>query len=117
MDGPTLLSLLRHETCRATGCTEIAAAALAAARAVEALGTPTRTLHLAVSSNVYKNGAYAAVPGCPLRGLAAAAALGATIGESSSGLAILDTATPFRVAAAKRLLARETVLFSTLWTR
>lgn len=100
-----LVAILRAEIRRATGCTEVASAALAAARAVEALGRPAEHIHLSVSPNVYKNGVHVAVPGTPFRGLAAAAALGAAIGDSSRGLEILDAADARTIEMAAQMLS------------
>ena len=57
IDAGSLIAILKDEIRRATGCTEVASAAFAAARAVEVLGRPAEHLHLSVSPNVYKNGA------------------------------------------------------------
>ena len=105
-----VVSILKAEIRRATGCTEAGAAALAAARAVEALGAPPDRLRLSVSPNVYKNGAHVAVPGTPFRGLAAAAALGAVIGQPSAGLAILDAVDAGVVDRARALLEARRVV-------
>ena len=102
-----LVAILRAEIRRATGCTEVASAALAAARAVEALGRPAEHIHLSVSPNVYKNGVHVAVPGTPFRGLAAAAALGAAIGDSSRGLEILDAADARTIEMAAQMLSEQ----------
>lgn len=100
IDDDTLIAVLRAEIRRATGCTEVGAAALAAAHAVKALGRPAEHLHLSVSPNVYKNGVHVAVPGTPFRGLAAAAAIGAEIGDPALGLEILEAADATIVEAA-----------------
>ncbi len=104
LDGTALLALLQSEVGDATGCTEIAAAALAAARAVEILGRAPRSLRLEVGASVFRNGANAGVPGIERRGLAAAAALGAAIADASTGLTLLDAATPEHRADAERRL-------------
>ncbi len=112
IDDRTLIAVLRAEIRRATGCTEVAAAALAAAHAVGALGRPAEHLHLSVSPNVYKNGVHVAVPGTPFRGLAAAAAIGAEIGDPSTGLEILDAADATVVEAAGLAVASGAVRVS-----
>lgn len=112
IDDETLIAILRGEIRRATGCTEVAAAALAAAHAVKALGRPAEHLHLSVSPNVYKNGIHVAVPGTPFRGLAAAAAIGAEIGDPAAGLEILDAADAGMVEAAGLAVAADTVRVS-----
>lgn len=109
IDAACIVAILREEIRRATGCTEVASAALAAARAVEALGRPAEHIHLSVSPNVYKNGIHVAVPGTAFRGLAAAAALGAAIGDSSRGLEIFDAADASCIEAAAEMLSTQSV--------
>lgn len=104
-----LVAILKDEIRRATGCTEVASAALAAARAVEALGRPAEHIHLSVSPNVYKNGIHVAVPGTSFRGLAAAAALGAAIGDSSLGLEIFDAADASAIESAAQMMSLQCV--------
>jgi L-cysteine desulfidase len=103
-DAALLLDVLKSEIRIAIGCTEVAAAALASAKAAETLGVRPSRLALAVSPNVYKNGARAGVPGTPLRGLAAAAALGAVIGRSDEGLGVLNAVGPDVMDLARTLL-------------
>ncbi len=113
LNGKALVSILKSEIRCATGCTEVGAAALVAAQAVEALGAVPEGLHLVVSPNVYKNGVHVAVPGTPFRGLAAAAAMGAIIADTSAGLAILGAVTPQVIERSRMLLdgGRITVMF------
>lgn len=85
-----MIAILRSETQLATGCTEVGAAALVAAKAAEALGSVPERLSLVVSPNVYKNGVNVGIPGSDLRGLLYAGALGALIRNSRAGLSILD---------------------------
>jgi len=99
-----LLGILHSEIRLATGCTEIAAAALAAAKAAENLQVPVVRLTVAVSPNIYKNAALAGVPGTPLRGLAAAAALGAVIGRADEGLGVLNAVDAQILSRARQLL-------------
>ena len=109
VDSSRLLEILKSEIRLATGCTEVAAAALAAAKAVETLGEKPGTVTLTVSPNVYKNGAQVGVPGTPLKGLAAAVALGAVIGKPGEGLGILGSVDPAKLAAAEVLLDSDAV--------
>lgn len=104
IDADRLLKILRSEIRLATGCTEIGAAALAAAKAAEELGRSPERLTLTVSPNIYKNAAMAGVPGTPLKGLAAAGALGAVIGRAGQGLAVLNAVDADVLAGARRLL-------------
>jgi len=109
IDETTVVAILREEIRRATGCTEVGAAALVAARAAEALGRPPERILIAVSPNVYKNAAHVGVPGTPFRGIAPAAALGAMIGETAAGLAILDAVGDATMARAQDLLNQRRV--------
>lgn len=99
-----LADLLRSEIGPAMGCTEIGAAALAAAKAAEVLGAVPETLRLTVSPNVYKNGVTVGIPGTRLKGLDHAAALGALIGQSKLGLNVLDGVTDAVAAEAEALV-------------
>ena len=100
-----ILEILREETRLATGCTEVAAAALVCAKAAALLEKPVDHLELTVSANVYKNGALVSVPGTGLRGLAAAGSLGAAIADPDSGLGILGRAGPAELDRAGILMA------------
>lgn len=111
--GDFLVDLLRSEVGPAMGCTEIGAAALAAAKAAEVLGAIPDTLGLTVSPNVYKNGIGVSIPGTTLRGLAHAGALGVLIRGSDRGLNVLDGVTDRLAAEAGGLVdaGRVTVAF------
>jgi L-cysteine desulfidase len=99
-----LIDLLQDEIGPAMGCTELGAAALAAAKAAEVLGTAPERLTLTVSPNVYKNGVNVGIPGTALKGLAYAAALGALIRRSDLGLNVLDGVTSRLADEAKSLV-------------
>jgi len=108
-NGNFLVGLLESEIQPAMGCTEVGAAALAAAKAAEVLdGVPDR-LRLIVSPNVYKNGIAAGIPGTHLKGLACAVALGALIRRSHLGLNILDGVNQSDAAAAERFVRSDNV--------
>ncbi len=100
-----ILEILREETRLATGCTEVAAAALVCAKAAALLGKPVDHLKLAVSASVYKNGAQVYVPGTGLRGLAAAGSIGAVLADPDSGLGILGRAGSAELDHAGALMA------------
>lgn len=104
LDSDFLVALLRSEIRPAMGCTELGAAALAAAKAAEVLGAVPDTLHMLVSPNVYKNGISVAIPGTTLKGLVYASALGAVIRQSHLGLNILNGANGSNAAEAGRLV-------------
>jgi L-cysteine desulfidase len=99
-----LIDLLQAEIGPAMGCTELGAAALAAAKAAEALGAAPESLKLTVSPNFYKNGVNVGIPGTSLKGLAYAGALGALIRRSDLGLNVLDGVTDRLAAEAKSLV-------------
>jgi len=96
-----LIDILKFEIQPAMGCTEVGAAALAAAKAAETLGAVPETLTVAVSANIYKNGVFVGIPGTRLKGLVNASALGALIGDSRAGLNVLDGVTTERIAQAE----------------
>ena len=110
VDAKTLLAVLRAETQTATGCTEVAGAALVAAKAVSLLTGPAEGVDLSVSPNIYKNGIHVGVPGTDLRGLGAAAALGAVIAAPEAGLGVLDAVDDAALAEAGNWLENGRVL-------
>jgi L-cysteine desulfidase len=75
----------------AMGCTEPAAAALCAAKASELLGENSVRLHVSTSGEMLKNAMGVGIPNTALKGLKAAVALGAAIGDIQAGLNILST--------------------------
>lgn len=88
------------------GCTEPGAVAYAAAVAARRLPGEARSVHLAMSTAVYKNGRSVGIPGTDgLRGLAMAAALGAVGGDPDKGLMSLEGVSPEAVARAQSLIA------------
>lgn len=100
-----LEALLPLDVKPATGCTEPAACALAAAHAAAALGESPRRLEVEVSGNVLKNALEVGIPGTNgLRGLPVAVALGALIAAPADGLQILRGVTPALVARAAPLM-------------
>lgn len=108
-DRAAIIDLLHKEVVPALGCTEPVAVALCAARAAEALGCRPRSLDVAVSANLLKNGMGVMVPGTGEMGLAVAAAAGALGGKSALGLECLrdlDTAT---ADEARRMAASDAV--------
>ncbi|NLL24935.1 MAG: serine dehydratase subunit alpha family protein, partial [Spirochaetales bacterium] len=85
------LSVLQREMRVAMGCTEPAAAALCAAKASELLGENPVRLHVSASGEMLKNAMGVGIPNTALKGLKAAVALGAAIGDIQAGLNILST--------------------------
>ena len=108
--GTILIEEMKAEIQPATGCTEVAAAALVVARAVEALEAAPERVVVTVSPNIYKNGLLVGIPGTDLQGIQVAAALGAAICRSDSGLSILDFVNEATVAAAKELVAGDKIV-------
>jgi L-cysteine desulfidase len=81
--------LLKRELVTAVGCTEPAAAALAAASARKALaGIPGAAL-VRASRDIIKNAMHAGIPHSALKGIHAAVALGLAAGDPDRGLNIL----------------------------
>ena len=103
MEHPYLL-ILRQENVPALGCTEPAAAALAVAKAREALGRPVESLRLLVSGNVLKNAMGVGIPGSQQQGLKAAAALALAGGRSADGLEVLKSLTVAQKDEARRIM-------------
>ncbi|WP_074217941.1 L-cysteine desulfidase family protein [Halodesulfovibrio marinisediminis] len=99
------IAILNREVVPALGCTEPVTVALAAAHAVEALGTKPQSLLVQVSGNLLKNGMGVGVPGTGMTGLDIAAAVGALGGKAELQLEVLRDLTPEIVEEAKQLMA------------
>ena len=97
------LAILEQSIRPALGCTEPIAAALAVARAKEALGAMPEQIQLRVSCNILKNAMGVGIPGTGMVGLEIAAALSCVAGQSSYGLEVLSAATPEDCVRAKAL--------------
>jgi L-cysteine desulfidase len=97
------MDLFRRELLTAMGCTEPAAAALAAAAAREHLGVPPDTVLIRASRDIIKNAMNVGLPNTPLKGIGAAAALGIAIGSPAHGLNILSGLTEAEEQEAARL--------------
>lgn len=103
------IDILKREVAPAIGCTEPVAAALAVARAREALGVPVETIELHVSRNIYKNAMGVGVPGTGMVGLEIAAALAAVAGKSENHLEVLRDLPEEVHTQAKELLSQKKV--------
>lgn len=92
-----LLDVLKKEMVEATGCTEPAAAALAASAAATALrsvfGLVPERITVAASRDMIKNAMSVGLPNASLKGLKAAVALGAMGGNPKDGLSVLAAIT------------------------
>lgn len=87
----THLATLREELVCALGCTEPIAVALAGALAAGALGREPESLEVSCSGNIVKNVKSVAVPNSGgMRGIEAAALLGAVAGDAARGLEVLE---------------------------
>ncbi len=106
MEANAYLDILREEIKPALGCTEPIAAALAVARAREALGAMPDSVRLRVSRNILKNAMGVGIPGTGMVGLEIAAALSCVAGRSDYGLEVLSGADEEDRARARRLAAQ-----------
>lgn len=99
------LSALRAELVPAMGCTEPIAIAYTAAVARDTLGTFPDAMHVMCSGNIIKNAKGVIIPNSTgMRGIRAAAILGALAGDISLGMEVLRTVAPEDIAYAKTLL-------------
>lgn len=102
-----LEALLPLDVKPATGCTEPAACALAAAHAARAFSGEPSEILVRVSGNVLKNALEVGIPGTKgLRGLPVAVALGILVADPGEGLQILRRATPALALSARPLIER-----------
>jgi L-cysteine desulfidase len=102
-DEKSFLSLFQEELVTAMGCTEPAAVALAGAAARESLGVLPDVILIRASRDIVKNTMNVGIPNTPLKGIAAAAALGVAIGNPADGLNILAGLGKEQESAAARL--------------
>ena len=96
----TYVEILKRELVCAMGCTEPIAIAYCAAAARKALGCLPTRIEVAASGNIIKNVKSVIVPNTGgLRGIAAAAAIGALAGDAEAGLQVLAHVTQDQIAA------------------
>ena len=101
------ITILEEELVPALGCTEPIAVAYAAAKAREALGTFPQHLQVSCSGNIIKNVKSVTVPNSNgLRGIDAAAILGAVGGCADKKLEVLSAVTPGDIEKTKALLTQ-----------
>ena len=99
------LQILKEELRPAMGCTEPIAIAYAAAKARAVLGALPDRLLVAVSGNIIKNVKSVIVPHTGgLRGIPAAAAVGAVAGDPETELEVISRVTEEEIAATKAYL-------------
>ncbi|MDO4596619.1 MAG: L-serine ammonia-lyase, iron-sulfur-dependent, subunit alpha [Coriobacteriaceae bacterium] len=100
-----LSELLAHELICALGCTEPIAVAYAAALARKVLGHEPARMEVACSGNIIKNVKSVTVPNSQgMRGVEAAAVLGAVGGDPHGSLEVLESVRPEDVARTRELL-------------
>lgn len=108
MDAGTInthIAILQEELVCALGCTEPIAVAYAAALARTALGTQPTHLEVACSGNIIKNVKSVTVPNSGgMRGIEAAAILGAVGGDETRELEVLESVTDAHREETTRLL-------------
>lgn len=103
------LSLLHKETAPALGCTEPAAAALAAAYAAKALGETVCEAELLVSQYILKNAMNVGIPGTNMSGIAIAAAMGFVSASPEKELMVLSGISDKQKQAAKELAEKKKI--------
>ena len=103
----TYVEILNRELVCAMGCTEPIAIAYCAAAARRALGALPTCIEVAASGNIIKNVKSVIVPNTGgLRGIAAAAAIGALAGDADAGLQVVSHVTPEQIAALPGYMAQ-----------
>ena len=96
----TYVEILKRELVCAMGCTEPIAIAYCAVVARKALGTLPSEIDVAASGNIIKNVKSVIVPNTGgLRGIEAAAAIGALAGDAEAGLQVVSHVTQEEIAA------------------
>lgn len=105
------LDILQEELLPALGCTELIAVAYAAANARSVLpGAPER-LEVAVSNNIVKNVKSVIVPNTGgLKGIQAAAAIGAVAGNEKLALEVISSVTERDRESLRKFLAEKEIL-------
>lgn len=102
------VNILTHELVPALGCMEPIAIAFASAKAVQVLGEFPERIEVDCSGNMIKNVKGVTVPNSGgMKGIDAAAILGAVGGDSERELEVLEGITPEHIERAKELAARK----------
>ena len=101
------IQILKEELIPAMGCTEPIAIAYAAAKARAVLGSLPDRMRIEVSGNIIKNVKSVVVPHTGgLRGIQAAAAAGALLGDESAELEVLTSITEKETAGIKEYMEK-----------
>lgn len=99
------LQILREELLPAMGCTEPIAMAYAAARARQTLGKMPDKIDIVISGNIIKNVKSVVVPNTGgLKGIAAAVAAGAVVGDADRQLEVLSYVKPEEIPKIAELM-------------
>lgn len=107
MDKKLFARILSSEMQLATGCTEPAAVALAAAEAARALaqvGGKVECLEVSASTNILKNAMAAGIPGTSYTGMDYAAAIGAVGGDPDRLLEVINDVPKEKLTEAEALV-------------
>lgn len=100
------VNILKHELVPALGCTEPIAIAFASAKATQVLGEFPEHIDMSCSGNIIKNVKGVNVPNSGgLKGIEAAAVLGAVGGDADRELEVLETVTEEHIERTKALAA------------
>lgn len=102
------VSILKHELVPALGCTEPIAIAYASAKAVQILGQVPERIEMSCSGNIIKNVKGVTVPNSGgMKGIEAAAILGAVGGDADKELEVLESVTPEDIRRTRELAAEK----------
>lgn len=102
------VNILKHELVPALGCTEPIAIAFAAAKAVQVLGEFPERIEMDCSGNIIKNVKGVTVPNSGgMKGIEAAAVLGAVGGDAEKELEVLEAVTEEHIARTRELVAQK----------
>lgn len=101
------LNILKHELVPALGCTEPIAIAYASAKAAQVLGELPDSIEMRCSGNIIKNVKGVTVPNSGgMKGIEAAAILGAVGGNADMALEVLENITPEHIQLTKDLFSK-----------
>lgn len=105
VDTDIYIEILKEELVPAFGCTEPIAIAFAAAKATQVLGKFPKKLLIKCSNNIVKNAKAVVVPKSGnLKGISAAALIGAIGGDSSKGMEVLANVSEEDIAKVNMLI-------------
>lgn len=99
------VKILKHELVPALGCTEPIAIAYVTAKAVQVLGEFPEQIEMSCSGNIIKNVKGVTVPNSGgMKGIEAAAVLGAVGGDADRELEVLESVTPEHIERTRKLM-------------